>query len=91
MFGERSFPPENGQCQTGKLVRLLWYFTPGNYSDPVVSLFSRFMLQGLLICFPDLIPASGKTRKGGISLLNHEYYAWREFAQTKECRSDAGR
>lgn len=39
----------------------------------------------------NLIPASGKTRKGGISLLNHEYYAWREFAQTKECRSDAGR
>ena len=34
--GEGSFPPENGQCQTGKLVRLFRYFTPGNYSDPVV-------------------------------------------------------
>ncbi|MDE0991100.1 MAG: hypothetical protein OSA83_17955, partial [Pseudomonadales bacterium] len=34
--GEGSFPPENVQCQTGKLVRLLRYFTPGNYSDPVV-------------------------------------------------------
>jgi hypothetical protein len=35
--GEGSFPPENGQCQIGKLVRLLRYFTPSNYSDPVVS------------------------------------------------------
>ena len=54
-------------------------------------LFSSFMLRGLLICFRHLIPASGKIRKGGISLLNHEYDAWREFAQTKKCRSDADR
>jgi len=35
--GEGSFPPENSQCQAGKLVRLLRYFTRGNYSDPVVQ------------------------------------------------------
>jgi hypothetical protein len=34
-LGEGSFPPGNGQCQTGKLLRLLRYFAPGSYSDPL--------------------------------------------------------
>ena len=38
--GEGSFPPENVQCQTGKLARLLRYFTPGNYSDPVIECYA---------------------------------------------------
>ena len=38
--GEGSFPTEIGQCQTGKLARLLRYFTPGNYSATVVEALS---------------------------------------------------